>query len=96
MPKRIHVIINPAAGQPEPILNKLNGVFHPQGVKWDASLTHDSSDASRLARQAAAENVDVVAALVIFFSLGALWVTSFPLFPKQNYTESEPAEVQTV
>ncbi len=33
--KKIHVIVNPAAGQDEPILNALNYVFHPAGVKWD-------------------------------------------------------------
>ena len=46
---KVHVIINPAAGQNEPILNVLNDVFHPAGVSWDISLTHKSGDAARLA-----------------------------------------------
>jgi len=60
--KKVHVVINPAAGQDEPILNVLNHVFHPAGVDWDISLTHKSGDASRLAAKAAAAGVDLVAA----------------------------------
>jgi len=59
---KVHVIINPAAGQDEPILNVLNHVFHPAGVDWDNSLTHKSGDATRLAAEAAAAGVDLVAA----------------------------------
>jgi diacylglycerol kinase (ATP) len=60
--QRVHVVINPAAGQNEPILNVLNEVFHPAGVDWDISLTHKSGDATRLAAEAAASGVDLVAA----------------------------------
>ena len=60
--KKVHVIINPAAGHDEPILNVLNHVFHPAGVEWDNSLTHKSGDATRLAAEAAASGVDLVAA----------------------------------
>ena len=59
---KVHVIINPAAGQNEPILNVLNEVFHPAGVRWDISLTHKSGDATRLAKEAAAWGVDLVVA----------------------------------
>ena len=59
--KRIQVIINPAAGQDEPILNVLNDVFHPAGVEWDISITHKSGDATRLAKEAVAKGVDLVA-----------------------------------
>jgi YegS/Rv2252/BmrU family lipid kinase len=59
--KRIHVIINPAAGHDEPILHTLNSVFRPAGVDWDISITHKSGDATRLAREAAAAEVDLVA-----------------------------------
>jgi diacylglycerol kinase (ATP) len=62
MARKIHVIINPASGQPQPILNTLNSVFHPAGVDWDIFLTKESGDAERYARQAAASGVDVVAA----------------------------------
>lgn len=60
--KNIHVVINPAAGHDEPILNVLNDVFHPAGVNWEVSLTHRFGDATRLARQAAEAGVDLVAA----------------------------------
>lgn len=60
--EKVHVVINPAAGHDEPILNVLNHVFHPAGVTWDISLTHQSGDATRLAAEAAASGVDLVAA----------------------------------
>ena len=59
---KVHVVINPAAGQNEPILNVLNDVFHSTGVNWDISLTHKSGDATRLAAEAAASGLDLVAA----------------------------------
>jgi diacylglycerol kinase (ATP) len=59
---RVHVVINPASGQPQPILNTLNDVFRPRGVAWDISLTHESGDAEKFARQAAESGADVVAA----------------------------------
>jgi YegS/Rv2252/BmrU family lipid kinase len=62
MARKIHVVINPASGQPQPILNTLNGVFHPLGIDWDVFITKESGDAERFARQAAASGVDVVAA----------------------------------
>ena len=33
--RRVHVVINPAAGHDAPILNVLNHVFHPAGVDLD-------------------------------------------------------------
>jgi diacylglycerol kinase (ATP) len=62
MSRKIHVIINPASGQPQPILHTLNSVFHPPGIDWEVSITKASGDAERTARQAAASGVDVVAA----------------------------------
>jgi diacylglycerol kinase family enzyme len=58
--KRVKVVINPASGQDETILNTLNDVFHRYEVEWDASLTHQAGDATRLAQQAVAEGVDLV------------------------------------
>jgi diacylglycerol kinase (ATP) len=57
---RVQVIINPAAGRDEPILNVLNDVFHPAGVDWDVSLTHKFGDATRLTKEAVAKGVDLV------------------------------------
>jgi YegS/Rv2252/BmrU family lipid kinase len=58
---RIHVVINPAAGKDEPILNVLNDVFHEYGVDWDVSVTKKFGDATEQARAAVARGVDLVA-----------------------------------
>ena len=60
--KNIHVIINPAAGQNDTVLNKLNAVFHPAGVNWDVSITKASGDATHYAREAIEAGVDIVCA----------------------------------
>ncbi len=62
MTKNIHVIINPAAGKTEPVLNTLNRIFHPAGLKWDVSITLESGDAARFASKASDAGVDIVAA----------------------------------
>ena len=54
MGQKVHVVINPASGQHQTILNKLNDVFHPAGVEWAVSITQKSGDAARFARQAIA------------------------------------------
>jgi YegS/Rv2252/BmrU family lipid kinase len=56
------VIINPSAGQDQPILGKLNRVFRPAKVDWDVFITQKAGDGRRLAEQAVAAGVDVVAA----------------------------------
>ena len=62
MPRKIHVVINPASGQPQPILHTLNRVFRTAKVDWSISITQQSGDAESFARQAAASGADVVAA----------------------------------
>lgn len=62
MSRRIHIVINPAAGQREPILNTLNEVLSEAGVEWDVSVTHEYGDAIQKTRQAVERGVDVVAA----------------------------------
>ena len=62
MAKRIHVVINPGSGQPQPILHTLNKVFRAARVDWDISLTRQSGDAEKYARQAASTGAEVVAA----------------------------------
>jgi diacylglycerol kinase (ATP) len=59
--QKIFVVINPASGKDEPILNILNQVFNQYGVEWDADITHKFGDATRLARQAAEAGYDLVA-----------------------------------
>jgi diacylglycerol kinase (ATP) len=62
MTKKVHIIINPAAGQPQPILNQINDIFYPAGVEWSVSITLKSGDAMRFARQAIAEGAEVIGA----------------------------------
>ncbi len=59
--RQIQVIINPASGRDEPILNTLNRVFREHEVAWDVSVTQGPGDAQQLARQAVASGVDMVA-----------------------------------
>ena len=59
--KRIHVVINPAAGKDEPILNVLNDVFQKHDIEWRASVTYKYGDATEVAQQAAADGYDIVA-----------------------------------
>lgn len=62
MTKQIQVIVNPAAGQPEPVLHVLNKVFQETGVAWQVAVTQKEGDGTRLAEEAAGRGVDVVAA----------------------------------
>ncbi len=59
--RRVHVIINPASGGDEPILNVLNDVFRRYDVDWDVSVTHRYGDAAAQARRAVEDGVDLVA-----------------------------------
>ncbi len=58
---RVHVIVNPASGNDEPILNVLNDVFRRHDVEWAVSVTHRYGDAAAQARQAIAEGFDLIA-----------------------------------
>ena len=51
--KRIHVVINPASGQDEPILNTLNDMFNKHDIDWSATITKKYGDATEFARKAA-------------------------------------------
>ena len=62
MTKKVHIVINPAAGQPKPILNQFNDVLYPAGVDWSVSITLKSGDATRFARQAIAEGAEAIGA----------------------------------
>jgi diacylglycerol kinase family enzyme len=57
---RIYVVINPAAGVDEPILNTINDVFRLYGIRWDVGITHEYGDAQELAWQAAMAGYDLV------------------------------------
>jgi len=52
--KKIHVVINPASGKNEPIINVLNDVFHQyDDIDWSVSVTKKFGDATEQAREAA-------------------------------------------
>lgn len=57
---RIKVIANPAAGQAEPVLSVLNGVFRPAGIGWDVSITQAAGDATAIAREAVELGFDLL------------------------------------
>lgn len=59
--KRVHVVINPASGKDQPILNVLNDVFHQHEVQWDCTVTHKYGDATAQAKAAIAAGVDLIA-----------------------------------
>jgi diacylglycerol kinase (ATP) len=59
--RRVHVIINPASGGDEPVLNVLNDTFRRYEVDWAVSVTHKYGDAATQARQAIDDGVDLVA-----------------------------------
>ena len=57
----IHIIINPAAGKDEAILNTLNRVFKKYDQEWSISITYQSGDATRFAKEAINKGADLVA-----------------------------------
>jgi YegS/Rv2252/BmrU family lipid kinase len=60
--KNIQIVINPAAGNNEPMLNILNDVFKKYEAVWDARITHKKGDGEQLAREFAANGADLVMA----------------------------------
>ena len=58
--KKIHVVVNPASGKDEPIINTLNDVFHQYGVDWNVSITKKYGDATEQAKAAIADGADLV------------------------------------
>ena len=59
--QRIYLVLNPAAGGDEPVINTINDVFHPAGIQWEVDVTHKYGDAQELARKAAEAGYDLVA-----------------------------------
>lgn len=60
--KRVHVIINPSAGQDEPILKPMNTIFAEMNIEWEAFVTKAGGDARRFAEESVAAGVDAIAA----------------------------------
>ena len=48
----IHVVVNPASGKDEPILNTINDVFYQNGIDWTVSITKKYGDATTQAYDA--------------------------------------------
>ncbi len=60
--KNIHFVVNPAAGQPEPVLYMINKVLYPHELTWSVSLTQADGDGKRLAKQAVDNGADLIVA----------------------------------
>lgn len=58
--RNIRLVVNPAAGQPQPILRAINDVFHGQEIDWTVNLTRHAGHGEELAQQAVEEGVDLV------------------------------------
>lgn len=59
--KKIHLIVNPASGQPKPILHIVNNVFHKHAFDWNVSITQTDGSGARLAEEAVQAGADLVA-----------------------------------
>ena len=59
--QRIYLVLNPAAGRDEPVINTINDVFHHAGIQWEVDVTHKYGDAQNLALKAAEAGYDLVA-----------------------------------
>ena len=55
--KRIHVIVNPAAGRSRPVLKILNTVFQNRNLEWEIFVTKAAGDVEHFARRAVEEGV---------------------------------------
>ena len=60
IPRQVWVVINPAAGQDQPMLKSLNQAFQERGVAWEIALTKGKGDGERLARQAVQSGAELV------------------------------------
>jgi diacylglycerol kinase (ATP) len=81
--RKIHIIVNPAAGNNEPVLSYLNDALHPTGIEWEVFLTHGRGDATELAKKAVIEKADAVAVYggdgTVMEVAQGLYKTSMPL-----------------
>lgn len=59
--KKVHIVINPASGKNEPVLNVINSVFSKHDIDWSISVTKKFGDATRMAKKAAKSKVDLIA-----------------------------------
>jgi diacylglycerol kinase (ATP) len=81
IPRQVLVVINPTAGQDQPILKSLNKVFQESMVDWDIALTKHKGDGQRLARQAAQSDVELV---MVYGGDGTVMECAFGLIGSQT------------
>jgi YegS/Rv2252/BmrU family lipid kinase len=78
------LIINPVAGQDEPVLPVLNATLSDTGIEWDVFVTQSAGDGTRLTREAVENGVDAVGAYggdgTIMEVIGGLIGSNVPLF----------------
>lgn len=60
--QNIHFVINPGAGQPEPLLHAINQELYDSDVDWRVSVTNKHHSATSLTRQAINDNADLIVA----------------------------------
>jgi len=60
--KKVYLIVNPAAGQPEPILQTINPVFHQAEIDWQVRVTTATRSGAALAQAAIADGADLIIA----------------------------------
>jgi diacylglycerol kinase (ATP) len=58
--QHIHFIVNPAAGEEEPILSYINSVFDDSGIDWDVTVTKRTTNMQELVQKVIG-NTDLVA-----------------------------------
>jgi len=60
--RTVQIIINPAAGNNEPVLNIMNDVLSQyDDIRWDVQVTHGPGDATEMAHRAAEAGCDLIA-----------------------------------
>jgi len=58
--QRVMIIVNPAAGKPEPVLSVLNDVLGPAKIDWQVTVTHQPGDGVAATRAAVAAGYDLI------------------------------------
>ncbi len=81
--KHLPIIINPAAGKPEPILSTLNEVFKDTDIKWDVLIAKKANDTPRFIKELAEKKEHVIAVYggdgTVMEAVSGLIGTSIPL-----------------
>lgn len=60
--KKICFIVNPASGQPKPVLHSINHALRDYSVEWDVKVTTLQHDAKEMAQSAVKQGFDLIVA----------------------------------